>query len=913
MQRNRARLIAMMWIVVFVLAAGGSALAQEKKVLTLDDYARWRRIGSTTISPDGNWMTYAYNPNEGNDTLYVELLEGDTKYTVPLGSGPVFSDDSKWVAYMISPPEEEGGRQPRGRGQAGGPAGGAAGRKFQLLELASGTKYTESDAASFRFSEDAKFLAIKKRQIGGEAEHSGTDLILRDLTSGVVQNIGNVSAFAFSEAGTMLAYTVDAAGGTGNGVYLMDLGESNLRLLDTSDMEYAQLSWNEEGSALAVLRGKKEDGKEQKGNTLLAWVDVGGRRERAVVYDPAEDSTFPENMVVSEFAALNWSKDDSKIFLGLKQQEEEAPESDEPQADVDIWHWKDVPVQSVQMRRASRDRNFTYTSVLHLDGMKLLQLADDDMRSVTFTEDGRWAVGRLDTPYRGEITWGGSRADYYRIDTGTGERALMVVTLGRSMGASPDGKWYLYLKDKTLWVQNIASGETTDLSALAGVNFVNEDDDHPYEKPAYGVAGWAENGRAVLVNHKFDIWSLPLGGGRAVNITGGMGEREQIRFRYFRLDREEETIDTSKLLLLSANGEWTKKSGYYQVRIGREPVALIYEDRSIGRPTKAEHADRIMFTMQTFVDFPDYYVSDTSFHSPRRITEANPQQAEYAWGTRVLMDYENSRGVHLQATLTLPAGYERGRRYPMLVYFYEKMSGRHHSYSMPTYDDRPHMCTYASDGYLVLMPDVVYVDGRPGDSAMDCVGSAVRRVIELGYADPDHIGLQGHSWGGYQSSFMVTQTEMFAAVVTGAPPTNLISFYNTLYKSSGNVQQGITEVGQVRMGTTPFDDFDLFISQSPVHQAGDITTPFMILHGTEDGSVDWIQGLEYYNMAHRQGKEVIFLSYPGEGHHLRRKENQIDFQIRMKQYFDHYLKGEPAPKWLTDGVPFLRKGREPPN
>jgi dipeptidyl aminopeptidase/acylaminoacyl peptidase len=315
----------------------------------------------------------------------------------------------------------------------------------------------------------------------------------------------------------------------------------------------------------------------------------------------------------------------------------------------------------------------------------------------------------------------------------------------------------------------------------------------------------------------------------------------------------------------------------------------------------------VILTRQTFVRYPDWWVTDLTFSDPVRVTDANPQQADYAWGRRILVDYTDQRGNRLQATLTLPADYQEGRRYPMLVYFYELMSNRHHSYSMPTYDDRPHMSTYASDGYLVLMPDVVYTIGRPGSSALDDLTSAIQKVIDLGYADPDHIGLQGHSWGGYQSSFVVTQTDLFAAVVTGAPPTNLVSFYNTLYKSSGTVQQGITEVGQVRMGTTPFEDFDLYISQSPIHHTGDITTPFLILHGTEDGAVDWMQGLEYYNMAKRQGKQVILLSYPGEGHHLGRKANQIDFQIRMKQFFDHYLKGTPAPEWMTEGVPFLEK------
>ena len=341
---------------------------------------------------------------------------------------------------------------------------------------------------------------------------------------------------------------------------------------------------------------------------------------------------------------------------------------------------------------------------------------------------------------------------------------------------------------------------------------------------------------------------------------------------------------------------------------GDEPKPLIWLDKSVGRPVQAADAERMIFTEQTFVDFPDYWVSDTRFRSPRKVTDANPQQADFAWSPgRVLIDYVDDRGNELQATLGLPAGYEEGKRYPMLVYFYETMSERHHSYQGPGYDDRPHMATYASNGYLVLQPDIVYTIGKPGTSALDDLTAAVEKVIELGYADPDRIGLQGHSWSGYQSSFVVTQTDMFAAVVTGAPPTNLISFYNTLYRSSGTIQHGITEVGQVRMGTTPFEDFDLYVSQSPIHHTEKITTPFMILHGTADGSVDYGQGLEYYAMARRLGKEVILLSYPEQGHHLSTKENRIDFQIRMMQYFDHYLKGTQKAKWMDDGVPFLEK------
>jgi dipeptidyl aminopeptidase/acylaminoacyl peptidase len=228
---------------------------------------------------------------------------------------------------------------------------------------------------------------------------------------------------------------------------------------------------------------------------------------------------------------------------------------------------------------------------------------------------------------------------------------------------------------------------------------------------------------------------------------------------------------------------------------------------------------------------------------------------------------------------------------------------------MPVYDDRPHMSTYASNGYLVLMPDIVFDVGYPGSSSLDDVTAAAEQVIELGYADPGRICLQGHSWGGYESSFIVTQTDMFACVVTGAPLTNLISMYNINYKRTGSPNGPILEWSQGRMDTSPYHDFELYVSQSPLHHVANITTPFMILHGTDDGAVDWNQGLEYYNAARRMGKEVILLSYPGEPHHLGKEENQKDFQIRMKQYFDYYMKDVPAPEWLREGVPFLKKER----
>jgi dipeptidyl aminopeptidase/acylaminoacyl peptidase len=920
--------------------AGQQAVADQPRILNLEDYPRWSRIGNVALSPDGVWMAYSYEPLDGDGTLYVRNLDNAQVHEAARGSGPQFSDDSRWVAFMVSPESEEGGgRRGGGRGVRGGNGGGAA-REATLLNLASGETFTTSEATGFTFSEDGRFFAAKRARADREAEHEGADLVVRDLASGMTQNIGNVNEYAFNEPSSMLAYTIDAAGSTGNGIYVLHLDSRMLRPLDTSEDRYARLTWKDSGDALAVLRGSTGDGLVQRANVLLAFTRSADGFNRNA-FDPAAAAGFPTGMVLSELRDLEWSQDGARIFVGVKEQreeegDEEGEEGDEEEggqgdrgddedvANVDVWHWRDERVQSVQQVRANRDREATYTAVVHLADGRFVQLTDEAMPSITLAEDGTFGIGRLDKSYRYEITWGGSRADYYHVDAGTGERRLLVEGLGRPIGLSPDGRWYAYLRDETVFVMDIDSGETTDLTALSGVDFVDRQDDHPYERPVYGLAGWSEDGNWLLLEHRYDLWALPLPhhGEDPINLTAGLGDREAIRFRHVELESDDggfgggggaDAIDLSEPLLLSAYGDRTKKSGYFTLTVGSEPQPLVWADRSIGSLRKAEDAERVVFTQETFVEFPDYWVagalSAPALATARRITDANPQQADYAWSPgAVLIDYTDERGNELQATLSLPAGYRAGEKYPMLVYFYELMSQNHHGYSMPAYDDRPHFSTYTSNGYLVLRPDVVYTTGRPGSSALDDLTSAVQKVIELGYADPARIGLQGHSWGGYQSSFVLTQTDIFAAVVTGAPVTNLTSFYNELYKSSGNVQQGITERGQVRMGVSPYDDWELYMSQSPVHQAENITTPFLILHGTDDGSVDWHQGLEYYNAARRLGKEVILLSYPGEGHHLANRANQKDFQVRMKQFFDHHLKGEPAPPWMTDGVPFLEKG-----
>jgi dipeptidyl aminopeptidase/acylaminoacyl peptidase len=183
---------------------------------------------------------------------------------------------------------------------------------------------------------------------------------------------------------------------------------------------------------------------------------------------------------------------------------------------------------------------------------------------------------------------------------------------------------------------------------------------------------------------------------------------------------------------------------------------------------------------------------------------------------------------------------------------------------------------------------------------------AVQAAIKTGIVDPKRVGLHGHSWGGYQTAFTITQTDIFAAAIAGAPLTDMISMYSIVYKNSGGTNGAIFESSQGRFTTGPWDNWAAYTRNSPVAFAKNVKTPLIILHNDQDGAVDFTQGMEYFNTLRRLGKPVVLLEYPGENHGLAKPENQQDYTERMKEFFDHYLKDSPSPDWLEYGVPRLK-------
>ncbi|SPF38972.1 Peptidase S9, prolyl oligopeptidase active site domain protein (fragment) [Candidatus Sulfopaludibacter sp. SbA4] len=465
----------------------------------------------------------------------------------------------------------------------------------------------------------------------------------------------------------------------------------------------------------------------------------------------------------------------------------------------------------------------------------------------------------------------------------------------------------LHYNEGVFFSYDVATGKSIDLTSKIPTTFWNEEDDHPVVKPPHPAIGWTKDSDAVLLTDGWDIWKVPVHGGPAVNLTVN-GKKEKIRYRRrFRLDPDEKGIDLSAPMYVAAYGEWTKKQGIGLIEPGKPGIRMLqWGDAAYTQLTKSKKSDTYLYTRENTQEYPDYYVADNSLANGRKITDANPQQGDFLWPKGVkLVDYTSTRGEKLQAALYLPANYEPGKHYPTIVYIYEKLSQGANTYPQPGYNGFS-ISAYTSNGYAVLEPDIVYKVNDPGVSAVACVVPAVKAAIASGVVDAQRVAIHGHSWGGYQTAFLVTQTDIFRAAIAGAPLTDMVSMYSLIYWNTGGTNQAIFESSQGRFAGGYWENQEAYLRNSPVYYAKNVKTPLIILSNDKDGAVDHTQAIEYYNTLRRLGKPVIMLEYKGENHGLRKPENMKDYTVRMKEFFDHYLMDKPAPKWMEEGIPALK-------
>jgi dipeptidyl aminopeptidase/acylaminoacyl peptidase len=767
----------------------------------------------------------------------------------------------------------------------------------------------------------------------------GLDALLHDLGSGRTLFLGSVGEATFNRRGDLLAYSVEAVVKDGNGLFLVELPSGRTHVLDNDARTYSRISWTDDGAGIAALKAREVPRMRERDNVLVVYPNVraampgatparGAPLAKPVVLDTTA-AGFPKGFVISDRAPLAWSDDNKRVFLGVIPRTPSPDTARRPStdslADVDVWRTQDERVQSLQMIRANAERNFTFRQALDVATGRFIVLSDSTMRELEVAPDGRWAVGRDARAYVSD--YGRGRADFYRVNTATGERTLMFkeqMTGNHVNGISPDGRHFLFFKDDK-WQAYALDAATTKAIGAGAPSFVNMEFEYPGPKPPYGIAGFSSDGRGVIAQSRYDLWYLPFDNAAARSLTRGDGAKNEMRFRLARTipedpmapraARDERVFDLAKPVTLSAYGDFTKKSGFYELAGGTlRPV--VYDDAIFGTPERAAKADRFLFTRQTFVEFPDLRVSGPAFGDSRKISDANPQQSEFFWGRRVLFDFQNKDGMRLQGILALPEDYVAGEKRPMIVTFYERNSQNMHRHTPPSFLASMGSIPMeaVSKGYIAMMPDVYFRTGSSHSDMLEAVEAATKKVIELGYADPKKIAVHGHSYGGEGAAFIATQSRLFAAVGMGAGVTDLFTDFAQSWGWSYQVNSGSGANafeyymnGQGRWGFSPWDKPEVYRHESALTHAPKVSAPVLIMHGTADPTVSFQEGLNFYQALRFNGKPAWLLAYPGEGHGLRGLANRRDLTIRYMQFFDHYLKGTPAPKWMTEGVPYLAK------
>lgn len=892
--------------VIFFLFYSLSLQAQQKD-LKPEDYGQWQQITTTELSDNGQWFAYNISVEDDDGWLMLKSTDSDQEHKFMYGSNPTFSDDNRWFAFHIGVSEEkqeelEEQDQP-------------VKQKLGLMNLSTAVVDTIPNISGFEFSDDGSHLVMQKYP-PEEAQTEGRDIIIRNLQNETNQLYGNVADYKFNEAGSHLAFTIDATEKLGNGVHLLNLESNSVQVLESDTTTYKHLNWNEDGDALTFMKERKDEDYENPTHLIFAFKNVTDNPQKTV-YDQREDEQFPDDHRIVEYRNLQWSDDSQTVFFGIqewKKAEEVKPESetdstnkalneDLDPTNVEVWHWQDDPIQPQQKVMMNNEKEFNYLSAWHLNNHSFVQLGEERFDLVQLTGDQKHAVAYDPTPYQPvfEEEWN----DVYLIDTQTGDKET-VLERHEYLQTSPGGDYLYYFKDNNWWTYNISDGSHINITEDIDTRFENYHTvDGREQLPPFGTGQWGEDDDWLLVYDEFDIYRIAPDGSDYTKLTNGA--EDEIRHRQNRLDNDKDYLADTQPIYIALYGEYTKKHGYGRLDEDDNLEELIYESRMFNRLNKAEDTDTFIFSRESATESPNFYMTDVTFEDFAELTSTNPQQDNYHWADDELITFENERGEKLQGRLLYPANYDPDKTYPMITYIYERRSQTMHNYTPPSRKSAYNQRRYSSEGYFVFEPDITYELRKPGKSAVESVVPAVEKVLETGMINEDQIGLTGHSWGAYQTAFIITQTDIFNSAVAGAPLTNMISMYNSVYWNSGTPDAQIFETSQGRFPDPYWQDWDKYIENSPIFNMEDAETPLLVEFGTDDGAVDFNQGVELYNTMRRMEKPYVMLVYEGENHGLAREENQIDYAKRAFQWHEHYLKGKEAPDWIKEGLPYIER------
>lgn len=921
-------------LLLISLAVTVNAQKSGKTPLDQSVYDDWKKLENPSISNDGEWISYEKNPQKGDGFLHIQTSGGTFHDSIARGYDAKFSPNSNFVVFKIKPQHDtvrqakldEVKKEKRPKDSLG----------IFLLEEKELTK--RERIKSFKVAEESSdwvmlsFLkdlakpadtaksekdSEDKEKEKKETESEGTRLIVMNPITGEKHEFEDVTDYTLSKNGRMAGFISAMKDSVADStvIHTFDTRKQALQTAMAAQGKADLITADDKGEKLGFIF--TSDTSKVKVYNLYNWND--GESTARMIVDTMLKA-MPEGWSVSKNRKLRFSESGERLFFGTAPIPEPAPEDtllDSEKTRLDVWNWKDDLLQPQQLEQLKQEKKRTYDAVYHLNSDKMVQLADETVRRVKTMPEGEGdvAIGYSRVPYLKLLSWEASRyQDAYIIDMETGEKNMILEKDPSSIKLSPKGKYVLWYEtaDSSWNTYSVEDGTTHKLTEGLDVAFYNVENDVPNEPRPYGYAGFTKGDKRVLIYDRWDIWKFDPSGRKAPeNITAGYGREHKVRFRHIDLYPEQEYV--SDEFLLYAFDDKTKSTGYWKADAGKSevPEKLVMQDFRYNRPDKAKDAEKLIWRKESFQQYPELWVSNMEFENPIKLTNTNPQQDKYRWGNVELVHWTSFSGEELEGMLYRPENFDKSKKHPMLIYFYEKSSDGLHGHRIPSPSRsiiNPAYCV--SNGYVVFIPNITYETGYPGQSAYNAVVSGTMAMTErYDFIDKDKMGLQGQSWGGYQIAHLVTQTDLYAAAMAGAPVSNMTSAYGGIRWGSGMSRMFQYEETQSRIGGTLWEKPLRYIENSPVFHVPEIETPLLIMHNDDDGAVPWYQGIELFVAMRRLDKPAWLLQYNDEAHNLRRWPNRMDLDKRMMQFFAHFLKDEPAPVWLEKGVPAIKKGK----
>ncbi|GGD50437.1 alpha/beta hydrolase family protein [Muriicola marianensis] len=904
-------------------------LSAQKKPLDISDIELWNTIETPRLAPNGGYVAYSLEKGEKDQTLYLHDANGKELFTYTRASRGEFTDDSKALVFHITAWKDSVMDMKRRKVKKKDMPKDSLG----IYHLPTGKLEKIAHVKSYKVPEDwsgyiayqleeievpkdtvkdtTKTESKKKKKEKKVSKKNGYHLVLRALESGAEDTLKFVTDYAFAKKGKTLAWATTGDTDSSNAaIFVMDLVNNTRTLLhEAKKADYSNLRLSESGKHLGFVADTDTTKVQLRPRELYHWQAGMNKAEKL-----AGPSTLSNDLRPSPYEEIRFSKDESKLYFGLALPPviKDTMLLDEEVSSVEVWTYDEPRLYTVQEMDLKNDTTQAYLAVVHLDKNKrLLQLANDAFPESGLTEhrNAPYALLRNPEPYALESQWTGQRArDYAVVNVNTGARKPILKKIAGRVDLSPKATFvYGYDNLDSLWFTYDIEKDRY-LPLTKGKVFYDETNDSPTPPYPYGAAGVTEDDQALILYDRYDLWSFNPRSGAQTRLT--TGRENKTVYRYEHMDPEVDHINTKKPVLLRTFNEVDKSSGYALLDIRTRTLKpLVSGPYHYANLTKAEKAEIFRFTRESFEEFPDVRLANSDFSRVTRISNANPQQSEYSWGSIELVNWTSLDGIELTGMLATPENFDPNKKYPLLVNFYERSSDGLHRHRRPRFERSSiNYSFYTSRGYVIFNPDVHYRIGYPGESAYNCVIPGVTALIEKGFIDKDRIGVQGHSWGGYQIAYLVTRTDIFRAAESGAPVPNMISAYGGIRWWTGLSRQFQYEHTQSRIGGTPWEYPQRFIENSPIFTIDKINTPLLIMHNDEDGHVPWYQGIEFFVALRRLGKPAWFLNYNGEPHWPLKLPNRKDFNTRMAQFFDYYLKDEPKPVWMEKGVPPMEKG-----